>query len=115
MTSPNGGEATGVGRTAADYGADVPTEWDALRSENARLRQWVADLLSGEWLNCAHCGHRYGPWSTTTADIVAGALRAHVEQCPGHPMSPGSRPGSQPGKGWTAVACVDGTTVMGVD
>jgi hypothetical protein len=51
-----------------------------------RLRQHVADLQSGMWINCVYCGHRYGPGETTPVSM-ADALKAHIETCPEHPMS----------------------------
>lgn len=59
---------------------------DNLEAENARLKQWVADLQSKMYVNCVYCGHRYGPESTTPVSM-ADALKAHIEQCPEHPMS----------------------------
>lgn len=67
----------------------------AVAPEVERLRQWVADLQSGMWINCVYCGHRYGPADITPATVpaaanaptMAEALRAHIEQCPDHPMS----------------------------
>ena len=51
-----------------------------------RLRRHVDDLQSGMFINCVYCGHRYGPGETTPVSM-ADALKAHVEQCPEHPMS----------------------------
>lgn len=51
-----------------------------------RLLKWVADLQSGMYVNCVYCGHRYGPGETTPASM-AEALKAHIEECPDHPMS----------------------------
>jgi polyhydroxyalkanoate synthesis regulator phasin len=56
------------------------------QAENDRLRQWVADLQSGLYVNCVYCGHRYGPGETTPVRM-ADALKAHIEQCQAHPMS----------------------------
>lgn len=50
------------------------------------LRKWVADLQSGMYINCVYCGHRYGP-ADKVPSTMADALKAHVEQCPQHPMS----------------------------
>lgn len=60
--------------------------YDSLRSEITRLKQWIADLQSGMYVNCVYCGHRYGPGETTPVSM-ADALKAHIEQCPEHPMS----------------------------
>lgn len=57
-----------------------------LVGEVERLESWVADLQSGMYVNCVYCGHRYGPNSTTPV-TMADALKAHIEQCPQHPMS----------------------------
>ena len=57
-----------------------------LLEEITRLRQWVADLQSGMYINCVYCGHRYGPGETTPMSM-ADALKAHVERCPEHPMA----------------------------
>lgn len=56
------------------------------RVEIERLRQWVADLQSGMYINCVYCGHRYGP-DPVTPTSMADVLKAHVEVCPKHPMS----------------------------
>lgn len=60
------------------------SETDALKTEVARLRAWVADLQSGLYVNCVYCGHRYGPGETTP---MADALTAHVAACPAHPVA----------------------------
>lgn len=52
----------------------------------AELKAWVADLQSGMYVNCVYCGHRYGPGETTPVSM-ADALKAHIAQCPEHPMS----------------------------
>lgn len=57
-----------------------------LRAEVEQLRAWVGDLQSGMYVNCVYCGHRYGPGETTPVSM-ADALKAHVEECPHHPMS----------------------------
>lgn len=54
--------------------------------EITRLRGWVQDLQSGMYVNCVYCGHRYGPGETAPVSM-ANALKAHIEQCPQHPMS----------------------------
>jgi hypothetical protein len=55
-------------------------------AEIKRLRQWVNDLQSGMYVNCVYCGHRYGPAKETPVSM-ASVLKAHIEQCPEHPMS----------------------------
>lgn len=57
-----------------------------LLAEIDRLKAWVNDLQSGLYVNCVYCGHQYGP-SETTPVTMADALKAHIEQCPEHPMS----------------------------
>ena len=57
-----------------------------LKKENDRLRQWVADLQAGCYINCVYCGHRYGPDDEVPA-AMADVLKEHVEKCPEHPMS----------------------------
>lgn len=56
------------------------------QAENERLRAWIDDLQSGMYVNCVYCGHRYGPGETTPVSM-ADSLKAHIEQCPKHPMS----------------------------
>lgn len=58
----------------------------AAEAEVERLRAWVDDLQSGMYVNCVYCGHRYGPKETTPVSMQ-DVLKAHVEQCPKHPMS----------------------------
>lgn len=55
-------------------------------SKVERLKQWVADLQSGMFVNCVYCGHRYGPGETTPVSM-ADALKAHIRECPEHPLS----------------------------
>jgi len=57
-----------------------------LLDENAKLKQWVNDLLSGMYINCVYCGHRYGPRESTPMSM-ADVLKEHIEKCPEHPMS----------------------------
>jgi len=57
-----------------------------LAAENARLRRWVADLMSGMYVNCVYCGHRYGP-NKSTPVTMADVLKKHIEKCPQHPLS----------------------------
>jgi len=57
-----------------------------LAQELEEARGWVKDLHSGMYINCVYCGHRYGPSESTPASM-ADVLKAHVEQCPKHPMS----------------------------
>lgn len=58
----------------------------AVESEIVKYKQWVDDLQSGMFVNCVYCGHRYGPKETTPVSM-ADALKAHIEQCPSHPMA----------------------------
>jgi hypothetical protein len=66
-------------------GNDHMTDPDPWK-ECERLRRWVNDLQAGMTVNCVYCGHSYGPRTTTPASM-ADVLKAHVEQCPAHPMS----------------------------
>jgi hypothetical protein len=50
------------------------------------MQSWVDDLQSGMYINCVYCGHRYGP-SDEIPVSMGDTLKAHVEQCPDHPMS----------------------------
>ncbi len=43
------------------------------------LKAWIKDLLSGMYVNCVYCGHRYGPGAG--ADV----LHEHVKYS-GHPL-----------------------------
>ncbi len=57
-----------------------------LRNDVDRLQQWVNDLLAGMYVNCVYCGHRYGP-NKDTPVAMADVLKAHIEQCPEHPLA----------------------------
>lgn len=57
-----------------------------MEAEIARLTDWVRDCQSGLYINCVYCGHRYGPADKTEA-TKADTLKAHIAQCPEHPMS----------------------------
>ncbi|MBU1699638.1 MAG: hypothetical protein KJ970_13260 [Candidatus Eisenbacteria bacterium] len=57
-----------------------------LKAEIKRLKDWVADLQNGMYINCVYCGHRYGP-NTDVPASMADVLKEHIEQCPDHPMS----------------------------
>jgi|GEM_PF-4991588 len=73
----------------ADSVNDVPGLMDEIAAKDTeieRLNTWVNDLQSGMYVNCVYCGHRYGPENNTPASM-ADILKAHVEQCPKHPMS----------------------------
>ena len=59
---------------------------DRVYEDNQRLRTWIRDLHSGMYINCAYCGHRYGPTESTPVSM-ADILKAHIEVCPEHPMS----------------------------
>lgn len=58
----------------------------SVEGKRDEARAWISDLQSGMYINCVYCGHRYGPGDTTPVS-AADALKAHVEQCPKHPMS----------------------------
>jgi hypothetical protein len=53
---------------------------------NDKMMQWVNDLQSGMYINCVYCGHRYGPKKDTPA-VMADVLKAHIRECPAHPLS----------------------------
>jgi len=66
---------------------------ESLETENRRLtniikryEEWIDDLQSGMYVNCVYCGHRYGPVNNTPVSM-ADILKAHIEECPEHPMS----------------------------
>lgn len=80
-----------MGITVAANAVDATVEQPArdiidARNEIVRLNAWVADLQSGMFVNCVYCGHRYGPAETTPVSM-ADALKAHIRECPKHPMS----------------------------
>lgn len=60
---------------------------DLLGDDNASLRAWINDLQAGMYINCVYCGHRYGPETNVLASSMTDVLKAHIEQCPEHPMS----------------------------
>ncbi len=57
-----------------------------LREKCERLQSQVNDLHAGCYINCVYCGHRYGP-DPGTPVAMADVLKAHIEECPDHPMS----------------------------
>ena len=75
--------------------AALRNEVAELRGENERLERFVNDLQAGLYINCVYCGHRYGPDDEHAATLVEDgatpsmqeALKAHIEQCPKHPMA----------------------------
>lgn len=46
------------------------SQLEELLAENERLKQHVADLQSGMFINCVYCGHRYGPQKDTPATVI---------------------------------------------
>lgn len=81
-------EAKGCMRRDAKDIADLQGDNAALQADNERLQQWVSDLQGRMYINCVYCGHRYGPDDEEPEhDTMQEELRAHVEQCPKHPMS----------------------------
>jgi len=62
------------------------TTISALIEEEILLRKWNNDLMSGMYVNCVYCGHRYGPVENTPISM-ADILKEHIEKCPKHPMS----------------------------
>lgn len=73
-----------IRETLMSYAAAFDPE--GLRQEAESLKSWVSDLQSGMYVNCVYCGHRYGPKETTPV-TMADALKAHIEECPKHPLS----------------------------
>jgi hypothetical protein len=71
---------------AEPVGVVLASDFDRLAAENERLASWIRDLQSGMYINCVYCGHRYGP-AESTPESKADMLKAHIEQCPQHPMS----------------------------
>jgi len=54
--------------------------------EQARvLQQYIDDLQSEVYINCAYCGHRYGPKSSTPY-TMSSLLSEHIEKCEKHPL-----------------------------
>lgn len=51
-----------------------------------RYKKWITDLQSGMYVNCVYCGHRYGPDNETPV-AMADVLKAHIAECPEHPLS----------------------------
>lgn len=51
-----------------------------------RVSAWMKDLHSGMFINCVYCGHRYGPKEKTPV-AMADVLKAHIRECPAHPLS----------------------------
>lgn len=92
MTSSPSPDAAGrdIAAELLAWRASTITDHDALLEDAAKeiksLRKWVNNLQSGMFVNCVYCGHQYGP-SETTPVSMADVLKAHVEQCPKHPMS----------------------------
>lgn len=56
-----------------------------LEKENERLIDWVNDLQSGMYLNCAYCGYRFGH-NDDISTSMSEELKKHIEQCPKHPL-----------------------------
>lgn len=75
------------GPVASEHvGSAVKRILGVTRPEIERLERWINDLQSGMYVNCVYCGHRYGPKEDTPVSM-ADVLKAHVEQCPQHPMA----------------------------
>ena len=60
--------------------------YECPRCRHDHLRRWVADLMSGMYVNCVYCGHRYGPRESALTSM-ADVLKRHIERCPEHPLS----------------------------
>lgn len=56
------------------------------KREERRLMRWVTDLLSGKYVNCVYCGHRYGPTDTTPTSM-SEILTEHIKHCEHHPLN----------------------------
>lgn len=69
-----------------DAGIGIAMHNRELQAEISRLKNWVNDLQSGMYVNCVYCGHRYGQTDEVSVSM-ADVLKAHIEQCPDHPMS----------------------------
>ena len=65
---------------------ELAYENTALEAEVERLKQWINDLQAGTYITCVYCGHNYGP-DDEVPTCMADVLKAHIEQCPQHPMS----------------------------
>ena len=75
------------GREPGDKDCTEETERKMFRDsveEIERLRQWVADLQDGMYVNCIYCGHRYEPGTPESRDKH---LYEHIRTCPKHPLS----------------------------
>lgn len=70
----------------AERHAALVSERDAAIARAKDAEAWVADLQAGMYVNCVYCGHRYGSESETPVSM-ADVLKAHIEQCPKHPLS----------------------------
>ncbi len=57
-----------------------------MKFEIKDLSKWIDDLQSEMYVNCAYCGHRYGP-RKDTSENMREVLKKHIESCPKHPMS----------------------------
>ncbi len=60
-----------------------------LAADNERLERWVNDLQSDRYINCAYCGHRYGPEDEILN--MQQALHEHIATCSKHPLSAANR------------------------
>lgn len=56
------------------------------KKKEKRLMQWIVDLLSGKYVNCVYCGHRYGPTDTTPTSM-SEILTEHIKHCEHHPLN----------------------------
>jgi len=60
---------------------------DGYKCRIAELEQWVDDCQSDMYINCVYCGHRYGPNDGDHLNSMREALKAHISECPRHPLS----------------------------
>ncbi len=71
-------------RALKDAIKDLKGRMEHQHGEVLHLKTWVGDLLSGMYINCVYCGHRYPPG---TPDVQDRALYDHIMECPKHPVS----------------------------
>ena len=64
---------------------DEQIEIAELRTEIMRLNKFCDDLQEKIYVNCAYCGHRYGPRHTTKR-AMTDLIKDHIRQCKRHPL-----------------------------
>lgn len=80
------GDARSAAAFAAGAMLGLANRCHTLGRENNTLMTWISDLQSGMYINCVYCGHCYGPKESTPV-TMADMLKAHIEQCPKHPLA----------------------------